>query len=307
MPVIRTTKTSNYTKDIDQFYTDLMTTPAVLRKGHKDTGKTVGPSVIEKLNRTMKAAFNYAVKQGYILYNPVLAATIPEYEKTEVVVWEPEEAKRALDTCQDKSRSAKTISPGAGATGEIHPAPGAEQSAEYGRKGQYHFGRGGRDGGVGKREVSSQVTGHNIRHSSYVRKYNKHRLWTPKGNSAGAYPLQPLRMEESMRTRNNRIFLRLNDGELEKLNSAVRRSGLSREVYLRQLIAGIQPRDLPPPDFRPMMRQLYYCGNNLNQIARKANALNIIDVQKYDEAVCEFRRIVKVLNEAVLEPEGQNK
>lgn len=110
-----------------------------------------------------------------------------------------------------------------------------------------------------------------------------------------------------MRTRNNRIFLRLNDGELEKLNSAVRRSGLSREVYLRQLIAGIQPRDLPPPDFRPMMRQLYYCGNNLNQIARKANALNIIDVQKYDEAVCEFRRIVKVLNEAVLEPEGQNK
>lgn len=94
------------TKDIDQFYTDLMTTPAVLRKGHKDTGKTVGPSVIEKLNRTMKAAFNYAVKQGYILYNPVLAATIPEYEKSEVVVWEPEEAKRVLDTCQDKTLKA---------------------------------------------------------------------------------------------------------------------------------------------------------------------------------------------------------
>lgn len=94
------------TKDIDLFYTDLMTTPAVLRKGHKDTGKTVGPSVIEKLNRTMKAAFNYAVKQGYILYNPVLAATIPEYEKSEVVVWEPEEAKRALDTCQDKTLKA---------------------------------------------------------------------------------------------------------------------------------------------------------------------------------------------------------
>lgn len=94
------------TRDIDLFYTDLMTTPAVIRKGHRDTGKTVGPSVIEKLNRTMKAAFNYAVKQGYILYNPVMAATLPEYEKSEVVVWEPVEAKRALDTCQNKTLKA---------------------------------------------------------------------------------------------------------------------------------------------------------------------------------------------------------
>lgn len=94
------------TKDIDLFYTDLMTTPAVLRKGHKDAQKTVSPSVIEKLHRTMKAAFNYAVKQGYILYNPVMAATIPEYEKSKVVVWEPEEAKLALDTCQDRTLKA---------------------------------------------------------------------------------------------------------------------------------------------------------------------------------------------------------
>ena len=106
-----------------------------------------------------------------------------------------------------------------------------------------------------------------------------------------------------MRTRSNRIFLRLNDAELEKLNTAVRKSGLSREVYLRKLIDGIQPKELPPPDFRPMMRQLYYCGNNLNQIARKAHALNVIDVQKYDEAVKLFRDIVADLNRTVLEPE----
>lgn len=106
-----------------------------------------------------------------------------------------------------------------------------------------------------------------------------------------------------MRTRNNRIFLRLNDAELEKLNTAVRKSGLSREVYLRQLIYGLQPRDLPPPDFRAMMRQLYNCGNNLNQIARKAHALNVIDVQKYDEAVLLFRRAVAEINCAIIEPE----
>lgn len=107
-----------------------------------------------------------------------------------------------------------------------------------------------------------------------------------------------------MRSRNNRIFLRLNEAELERLNAAVRKSGLSREAYLRQLIAGLQPRDLPPTDFRPMMRQLYACGNALNQIARKAHAMNVIDVQKYDEAVQLFRETVAGLNQAVLEPEG---
>lgn len=103
-----------------------------------------------------------------------------------------------------------------------------------------------------------------------------------------------------MRTRNNRIFLRLTDTELDRLNTAVQKSGLSREVYLRKLIGGIQPRELPPPDFYPMMRQLYYCGNNLNQIARKAHALGNIDAEKYDEAVAEFREIVEEISRKMI-------
>ena len=106
-----------------------------------------------------------------------------------------------------------------------------------------------------------------------------------------------------MSARNHDLHLRLNDDEYNKLCNLVSKSGLSREAYLRQLIAGIQPRDLPPPDFRAMMRQLYYCGNNLNQIARKAHALNIVDVQKYDAAVSMFQTAVQDLNQTILEPE----
>lgn len=102
-----------------------------------------------------------------------------------------------------------------------------------------------------------------------------------------------------MRTRNNRIFLRLSDAELERLNMLVRKSGLSREVYLRQLIAGIEPKELPPQSFYPMMRQLYYCGNNLNQIARKAHALGAIDAEKYDAAVRLFRETVEEMHRSV--------
>lgn len=106
-----------------------------------------------------------------------------------------------------------------------------------------------------------------------------------------------------MSVRNHDLHLRLNDEEYNKLCKLVVRSGLSREAYLRQIISGLQPRDLPPPDFRPMMRQLYACGNALNQIARKAHALGVIDVQKYDEAVKLFRDVVADLNDTVLAPE----
>lgn len=103
-----------------------------------------------------------------------------------------------------------------------------------------------------------------------------------------------------IRKRSHDLHLRLNDDELEKLNVAVLKAGLSREAYLRKLIAGQQPKELPPPDFRPMMRQLYYCGNNLNQIARKAHALNMIDAQRYEETVSLFREAVKEINNAIL-------
>ena len=106
-----------------------------------------------------------------------------------------------------------------------------------------------------------------------------------------------------MRKRNNLIQFWLSDDELRKLDTQVQKCGLSRAAFLRQMICGIQPKELPPPDFMPMMRQLYYCGNNLNQIARKANALNVIDAQHYEEAVSLFRKTVIEISKAVVGPE----
>ena len=94
-----------------------------------------------------------------------------------------------------------------------------------------------------------------------------------------------------MSVRNHDLHLRLNDEEYNKLCKLVVKSGLSREAYLRQIISGLQPRALPPPDFRPMMRQLYACGNALNQIARKAHALGVIDVQKNVEEIHRFQEL----------------
>lgn len=80
-----------------------------------------------------------------------------------------------------------------------------------------------------------------------------------------------------MRKRNIHIQFWLDRKEAEAFNKKVRRSGLSREAYLRHLINGLVPQDSPPPDYFSMMRELHSIGNNLNQIAAKANALNVID------------------------------
>ena len=59
-----------------------------------------------------------------------------------------------------------------------------------------------------------------------------------------------------MRKRNVAILFRLNKKEAEVLDKKVKKSGLNREAYLRQLISGVVPRDAPPPDYYSMMREL---------------------------------------------------
>lgn len=106
-----------------------------------------------------------------------------------------------------------------------------------------------------------------------------------------------------MRKRNIAILFRLNRKEAEALDKRVKKSGLSREAYLRQLINGFVPRNAPPPDYYSMMRELQRIGNNLNQISQKAHMLNVIDVQRYDQEVRKFRQAVEQITEAVVLPE----
>ena len=79
-----------------------------------------------------------------------------------------------------------------------------------------------------------------------------------------------------MRKRNVAILFRLNKKEAEALDKKVKKSGLNREAYLRQLISGVVPRDAPPPDYYSMMR---------------------------DQEVWKFNEAVRKITEAVILPE----
>ena len=105
-----------------------------------------------------------------------------------------------------------------------------------------------------------------------------------------------------MNNRNYEIKVRLTQAEMVHLTRLVSASGLSRETYLRKLISGVVPKEAPPPDFFTMMRELHYIGNNLNQIAMKAHALNVINAKHYDDSVLLFEEAVQKILSAVLDP-----
>lgn len=105
-----------------------------------------------------------------------------------------------------------------------------------------------------------------------------------------------------MRNRNVHIQFWLNEKEAENFNKTVKRSGLCRESYLRQLINSYIPTEKPPPDYYAMMKQLYYIGTNLNQISQKAHVLNVLDAKRYDEAVALFNKAVIDIVNAVMLP-----
>jgi hypothetical protein len=102
-----------------------------------------------------------------------------------------------------------------------------------------------------------------------------------------------------MRTRNHRVFVRLDDTEHRRFLSLVKRSGFSQQAYLRALIAGIVPNDKPPPDYYAMRSELYAIGNNLNQIARKANATGNINASSYEYEVTRLDEAISHITDEV--------
>lgn len=105
-----------------------------------------------------------------------------------------------------------------------------------------------------------------------------------------------------MRTRNCSFTLRLSEDELSHLDALVVRSGHTRQAYLRSLIKGVVPANKPSLDYFSMMNELNAIGTNLNQIARKAHVLGVVDAARYDEEVRKLTDAIARIDEAVRLP-----
>ena len=92
--------------------------------------------------------------------------------------------------------------------------------------------------------------------------------------------------------------IHLTDAELLFLKKNVQLSGLSTEQYLRNLIAGVELRPRPPDELPELLHQLSAIGNNINQIARTANARGFVretEIAEIKESLSTIWREIKNL------------
>ena len=127
----------------------------------------------------------------------------------------------------------------------------------------------------------------------------------PKGRGQ---PLQPrYERKDDLRKRDVHVQLGLNQKEADTLAHSAKRCRRSQSAYLRHLIMGYVPREPPPQDYYAMMRQLYSVANNLNQIARTAHVLDVIDAQGYDKYARMAEESILKIMEAVIAPQRMEK
>ena len=106
-----------------------------------------------------------------------------------------------------------------------------------------------------------------------------------------------------MRKRSIRKQVWLNEKEDAWLQNSARKAGLSQENFLRALIKGYVPKELPPVEYHGMIRELYAIGNNLNQIAARANAIGHIDRTAFQYEANRLRKAILDIQAAVMSPE----
>lgn len=80
-----------------------------------------------------------------------------------------------------------------------------------------------------------------------------------------------------MRKRNIQKIVRFSRDEAQDLQKKAKKACLSEAGLIRLLLRGYEPREKPDERFYDMMRELSSIGNNINQLAVKANTLGFVD------------------------------
>ena len=108
-----------------------------------------------------------------------------------------------------------------------------------------------------------------------------------------------------MRKRNIEIKVRLDKTEAQYLNKQAKKSGLSRETFIRQIVTGNTLKEKPDAEFYDVMRELSAIGNRINQLAAKANALNFIDAPMLQKEAVKWAKFQTKIQEVYLLPDKE--
>lgn len=79
--------------------------------------------------------------------------------------------------------------------------------------------------------------------------------------------------------------------------------GLTQSKLIRQLIKGYRPKEKPDDRFYAAMRELHSIGNNINQLAGKANAMGFVDAPMLEMERQRWNRFILSVEQEFLCPE----
>jgi bacterial mobilization protein MobC len=95
----------------------------------------------------------------------------------------------------------------------------------------------------------------------------------------------------------------LNETENKRLKENAKKTGLNESAYLRSLIMGYKPKEQPNEKFYEDMNQLRGISINLNQIARKANSLGLVDAPFYRKTYNKLNEFMQHIKKEYLDIE----
>lgn len=105
-----------------------------------------------------------------------------------------------------------------------------------------------------------------------------------------------------MKKRTFDIHIRLTREEAKDLKRKTKMCGMTQSALIRVLLKGYEPREKPDDRFFDVMRQMCAIGNSLNQIARKANSLGLLDAAEYKRQVEKFNQFQNQVEKEFLSP-----
>ena len=106
-------------------------------------------------------------------------------------------------------------------------------------------------------------------------------------------------MRSPKRIRQHAFLVRLNDDEMKQLTTNHVRAGLSREAYIRRVLADVEIKEIPPLEYHEFKNNLLKIGRNLNQIARIANATHDIRQRHYDQQVENLNEVLTKIDQVL--------
>ena len=106
-----------------------------------------------------------------------------------------------------------------------------------------------------------------------------------------------------MRKRNIQKIVRFSRDEAQDLQKKAKKACQSEAGLIRLLLRGYEPREKPDERFYDVMRELSSIGNNINQLAVKANTLGFVDAPQLKKEAERWHKFQADIERTYLRPD----